>query len=168
MRHRRMQAPINSIKHYVHETNIGIATGTIKNIEEILAVVAPANALPFQVIEGSVIKAIYLEFWLSSNGASGTETQFNLTVEKKREAEADMTFGQSAALGAYPNKKNILYTSQGIVNSNAVSGTVPIIRQYILIPKGKQRFGLGDQLMVNISAIGALQFCGISTYKEYR
>ncbi len=168
MRLRRMVAPINSIKHYVHRSNVGIATGTITNVIIVDAVVAPGNATPQAVTEGSVIKAVYLEFWLASNAAEGAETQFTLTVEKKRSLEAAMTNAQANNLGAYPNKKNILYTTQGIVNSNTGSGAVPVIRQYVLIPKGKQRFGLDDQFVVNIAAVGALQLCGISTYKEYK
>ncbi len=168
MRHRRMVAPINTIKHYVHRSNVGISTGTISNIIIVDAAVAPGNSTPQEVTEGSIIKAVYLEFWLSSNGASGTETQFTLTVEKKRSLEAAMTNAQANNLGAYPNKKNILYTTQGIVNSNTGSGAVPVLRQYVLIPKGKQRFGLDDQLLVNIAAVGALQLCGISTFKEYK
>ncbi len=163
-----MVAPINSIKHYVNRNSAVIATGAISNDIHIDAVVAPANATVSQVLEGAIIKAIFLEMWLTSNEASGVESQFVLTVEKKRDREPNMTNAEALNLGAYPNKKNILFVSQGILNSNTVSGTVPIIRQYFLIPKGKQRFGLDDQLFVNIAAVGSIQFCGISTYKEYR
>ncbi len=162
-----MLAPINSVKHYVPRASVVIATGAILNYAAIDAVVAPATATDFSVKEGSIIKAIYIEFWLASNEASGSESQFVLTVEKKRDLEPDMTNAQALALNAYPNKKNILYTTQGIINSNTGSGAVPVIRQYILIPKGKQRFGLDDQLLVNIAAVGSLQACGITTYKEY-
>ncbi len=163
-----MVAPINSIKHYVALTNASIASGAISNTTQINAVVAPATSNAFDVIQGAVIKAIYVELWLGSNEAGASESQFVVTVEKKRDSEPNMTNAQALNLGSYPNKKNILYTTQGIVGSLAVTGAVPIIRQYILIPKGKQRFGLEDELMVNIAAVGSLQRCGITTYKEYR
>ncbi len=105
---------------------------------------------------------------MSSNESAGGESQFTLTVEKKRTTETDMTNAQSANLQSYPNKKNILYTTQGIVNSTHTGPAIPIIRQWIKIPKGKQRFGLGDQFMVNLnSGGGSLQTCGIFIYKEY-
>lgn len=169
-RSRRMLAPINSIKHYVHRAEVLIAIGGILNHTVVDAVIAPATAAPGEVIQGAVIKAVFIEFWLSGDAISGTNSQFNLTVEKKRDLEPDMTFAQSANLGGYPNKKNILYTTQGIVPSvqGGAGSTTPVLRSWISIPKGKQRFGLDDQLMVNISAVQALQVCGIAIYKEYR
>ncbi len=168
MRHRRMLAPINTVKHYIANTSGNTATGGVRAMKIAEAVVAPATSAVTDVKEGSIIKAVYIELWISSNEASGSESFFNITIEKKRSTETDMTSTQSQNLQAYPNKKNILYTTQGIVNSNTVSGSVPIIRQWFAIPKGKQRFGLGDQIMVNISAIaGALQNCGIGIFKEY-
>jgi len=160
-----MVAPINSIKHYVPRATAVVLTGAIANDVIVNAIVAPATTASSSVIQGSVIKAVYIERWFSSNEAIGSETQFVLTVEKKRELEADMTNAQALNLGSYPNKKNILYTTQGIVTS---SQSVPVIRSWVLIPKGKQRFGLGDELMVNTAAVGELQTCGIATYKEYR
>ncbi len=79
-----------------------------------------------------------------------------------------MTLAQSQNLGAYPNKKNILYTTQGILaDANDGGPTIPLIRGWIKIPKGKQRMGLDDRIVVNITAVGALRLCGISTFKEY-
>jgi len=167
---KRMLAPINSNKHYVHRTNVQLASGAIQNNVIVDAVVAPATGNAFDVEEGSVVKAVYIEIWLASAGAAAATNQFSLTVEKLPNNLVAMTFAQSANLGAYTNKKNILYTTQGVLVS-AASGTtsIPIIRQYILIPKGKQRMGLSDRLMVNISATGQpLNICGIFTYKEYR
>ncbi len=163
-----MVAPINSIKHYVPRVKATVATGAISNTEIVDAVVAPANAAPKQVLEGSVVKAIYVELWIGSNEAAGSESTFILTVEKKRITETDMTNTNALNLGAYLNKKNILFTSQGIVGSLAVSGAVPVIRNWVMIPKGKQRFGLGDQFLLNVAAVGALEICGITTFKEYR
>ncbi len=168
MRHRRMLAPINSIKHYVQTANTLISTGTKLSVKVANAVVAPATTNAFDVKQGAVLKAVFLEYWVGGNGSSGNETQFVLTVEKKRDAEADMTNAQALNLGSYPNKKNILFTTQGIIPAMLDGGmTVPLVRQFFLIPKGKQRFGLQDELMVTIAAVGALQVCGFATYKEY-
>ncbi len=162
---RKMLAPINTVKHYVHHSNAVTATGAITNQGVVLAVVAPATGSATQVREGAIVKAVYIERWLISDQA--TLAQFTLVIEKKRQAEPDMTFAQSQNLGAYPNKKNILYTSQGILGAIAGAPTVPVFRQFIMIPKGKQRFGAGDELMVNIGAVSAVRHCGIDTFKEY-
>jgi len=161
-----MLAPINTVKHYVQHSSALLASSAIISLVEVTAAAAPATATSATVREGAVVKAVYIEQWLLGDGAA-TVSQFTLTVEKKRIAEPDMTFSQSQNLGAYPNKKNILYTTQGILGSIDGAPTVPVIRQYIAIPKGKQRFGAGDELVVNIAAIVALRRCGMATFKEY-
>ncbi len=168
MRHRRMVAPINANKHYVHFPNANIASGARENLAIVESVVAPAAAASINVEEGSIVKAIYLEMWIYGLGASGTDTQFFLAIEKVPANATRMTFADSSNLGAYQNKKNILYTSQGVIGG-IDTNSVAVLRNWILIPKGKQRMGLGDRLDMTIATLGApLQRCGFSTYKEYR
>ncbi len=170
MRHRGMRAPINSIKHYVYQSIVEIVNGAILNIVIADAGVAPAAAASNDVLQGSVIKAIWCELWFVGNEISGNLTSFNLTIEKIPSGLTPMTFVQSTNLGSYPNKKNILYTTQGNIGSS-IDGVnaVPLVRQFFLIPKGKQRMGLADQLMLNINSVGSnASVCGIFTYKEYR
>ncbi len=170
MRHRKMLAPINSNKHYVHRTNTAVASAAVSAHTVVTAVVAPASSTAADVEEGSIVKAIHLEYWLSNIGAASTNTQFIVLFEKVPSGQASVTVAQSANLGAYPNKKNILWTSQGVLASeDDGSNSVPIIRDWVLIPKGKQRMGLGDELVFSLVPTGtAINFCGLSTYKEYR
>ncbi len=164
-----MAAPINSVKHYVQFTNATIASGAASGRQIANAVVAPATGTTAEVAEGSVIKAVWLEFWIVSDEASGTESQFTFAFEKRPSNAPAMTFTNTQNLGAYPNKKNILYVTQGILGAS-VDGqsSIPVIRQFMLIPKGKQRMGLGDDLVVTIGAVGGISVCGFSTYKEYK
>ncbi len=169
VRHRRMLAPINSIKHYVQMSNIAIASGAVLNTIMVDAVVAPATAATSNVIQGAVIKAIYVEMWIVGDGASGTSSQFVLIVHKIRNAEPQPSNSNLINLQAWVNKKNILYTTQGVVPPFLDGGmSVPVVRMWILIPKGKQRFGLDDQFMVSVAGVGKLRVCGFTTYKEYR
>ncbi len=165
-----MLAPINSNKHYVHRTNTAVASAAVSAHTVVTAVVAPASSTAADVEEGSIVKAIHLEYWLSNIGAASTNTQFIVLFEKVPSGQASVTVAQSANLGAYPNKKNILWTSQGVLASeDDGSNSVPIIRDWVLIPKGKQRMGLGDELVFSLVPTGtAINFCGLSTYKEYR
>ncbi len=170
MRHRRMLAPINTNKHYVHQTPLTVVNGTMRNLTVADSVVAPATANSFSVEEGSVIKAVWLEMWLVGLGTTGNTSTFTITVEKLPANQTAMTLTQSANLGGYPNKKNILYTTQGIIGASADTGPIPLVRQFFLIPKGKQRMGLSDRIMLNLNNSGTTdyQICGIFTYKEYR
>ncbi len=166
---RRLQAPINSVKHYVHTTGQTVATATLASFDLVRAVVAPATANAFNVEEGSIVKAVYIELWIAGFGATTEVSTFTLIVEKEPGNGTAMVIGQALNLGAYPNKKNILYTTQGTLGA-VVDGAqaVPIIRNFVLIPKGKQRMGLDDSIRIHIAAVNPLRICGIATYKEYR
>ncbi len=166
---RRMLAPINTEKHFQPIVGTTVAAGAILNTVLIDAVAAPSAA--FEIDQGSVIKAIYCELWLNGSGLTDTHSIFNVTVEKLSADVTSMTATQSANLGTYPNKKNILYTTQGILAAGVDGAqSVPILRQWIAIPKGKQRFGLTDRLNINTSNISSndLIICGIFIYKEYK
>ncbi len=163
-----MVAPINSNKHYVHQGKTTIASGTVRDLKIVDAVVAPAVANAFEVRQGAIVKAIHFEYWLSVDGNIGDINQMSIVIEKVPAGQAAVTFAQISNLGAYPNKKNILWTFQGLVNDSNGVGAIAPIRDWLLIPKGKQRMGLGDEIHISISStitVGVV--CGLSTYKEY-
>ncbi len=163
-----MQAPINSNKHFVNRVSVAVASGNVLNMDIIDTVNAPAVASSNQVRVGAIIKAVWVELWISSQAAANV-AQFVLTLMKLPAGLTAPTFSNLANLGAFPNKKNIFYTTQGNVSaSNVGANTVPIVRQFFLIPKGKQRFGLGDKLTLSITATAeGLLVCGMNIYKEY-
>ncbi len=161
-----MRAIIQSEKHYVQNPVFAIAASAVGRSIFVTAVaVADKNAAQ-EVEEGSIIKAIYIELWINSNAA--TIGSGNVTLEKINTTQTAMTFTESQNLGSYANKKNIFYTTQGLFPDES-SNPVIAVRQWFKIPKGKQRFGLGDQLVLNMAAItGGIEGCGFATYKEYK
>ncbi len=162
---RRLVAPINSVKHYVQVSLSPIASGTAVDIPLVVAVESVA-ASATEVQEGAVIKAIFIEMWIKADGATGGTALFSLI--KRGGTGVDITFGQSTALQDFADKKNVFYHTQGLTNI-ATGVATPFIRTWFKIPKGKQRFGLGDKLYLNVSSQteGHL-ICGFATYKEYR
>ncbi len=166
MRHRRMLAPINSEKHYVQTPEFVIAASAISNVTVANAVQVLDKDATNEVEEGSVIKAIWLEYWIVNNGAG---TDFGvMSFEKRPGGTSSMTFVNSNNLQAYPNKRNILWTFEGLLPPNT-QNPLPVIRRWILIPKGKQRMGFGERLVMNFSGAGdGMKACGFSTYKEYK
>ncbi len=167
MRHRRMLAPINSVKHYVQHENATVASGARRGIVLVDATAAPATAATSDVKEGSIVKAVFIESWVKSNASAGTDTKFQLQLEKVPAGQIGVSFTQMNNMQAYDNKKNTLFYSQGVIG-DLTTQAIPVVRQWFKIPKGKQRFGLGDRLILNISATAAeINNCGFSTYKEY-
>ncbi len=164
-----MLTPINSIKHYVQQTLSTVTSGATSERLVASAVVAPAASNTFDVTQGSVIKAVYIELWLIGAGSAGVNSSFQVNLEKRTNLTTSFSITNANNLGSYENKKNILYTTQGIVASEQGSGAVPVMRGWLKVPKGKQRMGLGDELAINISALAVdIQICGFFTYKEYR
>ncbi len=160
-----MKPVIHSQKHYVQQSRSTVATVSVVNLDIILAVEGTvANAVD-EVIEGAVVKAVFVEMWFLDTSNDGS---FVVTLEKLPSGLGNIGFAGMNALGTNTNKKNILYTTQGLSPNDAIGNPVPLIRQWFKIPKGKQRFGLGDKLVLNVANNGAnnLAICGFFTYKE--
>jgi len=163
-----MRQIINAIKHYVQFENTEIANGTRRNMVAVTAVGQADVAATDEVVEGSVIKAIFLEIWVKSKAGAGLENKFQLAVTKAPSGIGTISFGDMNNLMAFDNKKNIFLFSQG-VTGDLTTQSIPIVRQWFKIPKGKQRFGLGDRFEVTVSSTGAVfDSCGFATYKEYK
>ncbi len=163
-----MKSPINSRKHIVQHTQTIIPSGTTTSNVAVRALAIQNVDQAFEVVEGAVVKAIYIERWIAGNTGIEPSSSIVLTVEKNPAGGGSPTFTEMTTLDAYPNKKNILYTTQGLTASNT-GNPIPFIRQWVKIPKGKQRFGLEDELLVTIANIGAedISFCGVMIYKSY-
>ncbi len=161
-----MKAPIVAIKHYVQTTLSSQAAATKTAVSLVKGVTIANTDLPNEVVEGSVVKAVYIEMWLASNDASGSSMTVNVEKISNTGATVAMTYANSIALHSYQNKKNIFYCSEGITGDD--EHPIPFIRMWLKLPKGKQRFGFGDELVLNISAISStLSWCGMTTYKSY-
>ncbi len=161
-----MRPIINSRKHYVQTTLSTVGPVTALAGTMIDSVVAPASAVN-EVREGAVVKAVYIERWQVAEGNAGSEM---FIVGKYPQGSLPPTFAQSQALGSFEGKKNVFFVHQGLSANDSVSGPIPVFRGWVKIPKSKQRFGLGDRLIlssVNMHALDDSFICGFVTYKEY-
>ncbi len=157
---------VHSNKHYVQTSLSSVTGGANASVTIIDAVATPTGVS--QVEEGSSVKAVYFEHWVKAGEANNLGT-FIAIIAKIPGGASGFNFSQMAALGSADNKKNIFYTTQGLLNTEGLSAT-NIIKGWVKIPKSKQRFGLGDRLLLAISASSAtvdVDHCGFATYKEY-
>jgi len=152
---------IQSEKHIIQFTNTEVLVGTVSTVNIVSAVQNPEGSQSKEIDVGTLVKAIYIEVWAFGTGAQPPTYVF--IVEKLPGVGQNITTSEISALHSYPNKKNIFYTSMGFLG-DANTNPTPIIRQWILIPKGKQRMGLGDRFQWSIKSITEdLQFCGQCT-----
>ncbi len=159
-----MRPHVVTRKHIPQFSLQTLTAGARRNEDLISAVAVLAKNTSIEVEEGSIISAIYVEYWIKTNDSSaGTAIA---TLEKLPAGATPPSVGSMAALDTYANKKNILHTFMGLTNP-ATGVSMPSIRQWVKIPKGKQRFGLGDKLVLtHLAQTGTLQTCGFCIYKE--
>ncbi len=161
-----MRATINSAKHIVQQSIDTTAAGVVEVVTVLDTVSVNTASGANQVRDGAVVKAVFIEMWLRGNDAA-VGSSYIYVFEKASGTEDNLAAGTIAALDDYPNKKNIFFISQGLIN--AVEGVAtPVLRQWIKIPKSKQRMGRGDKLKLSImSQSGSTLRCGLQIYKEY-
>lgn len=157
---------VHSTKHYKQDSLFGVTAGAVINKTIINAVAVVDKNAVNEVEEGSSIKAVFLEYWLTGDDA--VASTFIVTLEKLIGGASDITAGQIAGLASYVNKKNVLYTTMGLAPPNT-QNPQNLVKGWFKIPKGKQRFGLGDQLVLSFfGQSDGLTVCGFATYKEYQ
>ncbi len=160
-----MRAPINSVKHILQHTTTQVTTGTVTTLVEAVGEHIQDVSNVQEVVEGSLIKAIYVEYWILGTFGEGS---YVMCIEKSESGNPSPIFTEMSTLNSYENKKNVLFISQGLIAEDNANPT-PVLRQWVKIPKGKQRFGLKDKLRINFASLGSddIQFCGFTLYKSY-
>ncbi len=163
-----MRAPIKSKKHIVQISQGTIAQSAVE-LTNIVEAQEATSTTPSKVEEGAIVKAVYVELWLG-NASTSVVGSYTTILCKNPGGSNNPTAGNLAALHDYTNKKNILFTSQALVPPTD-GGQVVVLRQWIKIPKGKQRMGLNDKIQLvtrnNNSTSVVINFCGLALYKEY-
>ncbi len=158
-----MKATINSQKHYNQIAAFAVTSGVRSQIILVEGKEDP-SVTAVDVREGAVVKAIYLECWIS--GVTAEKTAITAVIKLPGGGTIVPSFAEMQALNDYENKKNILEAHQGIAPTGG--NTVPFYRHWIKIPKGKQRIGLGDKIVLSVAALNTnVNVCMLSTFKEY-
>ncbi len=157
-----MRPMVHTEKHLIQFSQFAVASGSLQTKFLVSAVAAPNSSA--EVREGSTISACYVEMWIQTDDA--TLGASIVTLEKLPGGVGTMNTADSAALNDYDNKKNIFYTQMGLT-PNSTQFPMATIKGWYKIPKGKQRFGLADKLVLNIHAqSNGLSGCGFAVFKE--
>ncbi len=163
-----MRPIIHSKKHIFQISQSTVAQAAV-GTSTLITAQEGAPSAPQHLAEGASVRACYVELWVGSDSNSIIGS-YTVILVKNPGGNATANSANLAALHDFDNKKNILFTGQGLV-APETGGIVPVLRGWYKIPKGKQRFGLGDQLQLQIRNNNAtavdLHFCGVAVYKEY-
>ena len=158
-----MRAIINSEKRIVQVTLSQVLEGAAGFVDIVSCVQSPSATSPVEVPVGAVVKAVYLELWLIGElQTSSTATAIFLKLVGN---STSPSVTEMADLNGYEGKKNILEMHQGLIGP-ADTNPIPVFRNWIKIPKGKQRMGLGDRLQFKVKSItDTLEYCGLAIFK---
>ncbi len=163
-RFRRKMATINTEKHILQFGPTTVAATTVNNLTLVNVADTPSVDTASQIRVGAVIKAVYIEVWIKSDDALTSSAI--VALEKNIGSMPDATAAEIILMNTYPNRANFFLTHQGLL-PQAVQSGIPFIREWVAIPKGKQRFGRGDKLTLNILALAnGISFCGLAIFKE--
>ncbi len=161
-----MRPRVTARKHYVQISLAAVASGAITNLTIADARQDPDRTVPNEIREGAVVTAVYCEMWIQSDDATAGSSIITLVKIPGSGASANMTTTESALLNDYDNKKNVFHTQMGLTPNNT-QFPMATIKGWFKIPKGKQRFGLLDRLMLNVHGqSNGLTLCGFFIYKE--
>ncbi len=157
---------VHSTKHIVQFSIATAAAGTQDILTLVNAVAVGSKNIPSEIEEGNSVKACYFEMWVRSSEANNGS--IISVLWKQSGGGTNFSLTEMAQLYDADQKKNILVTQQGLVNATA-GDAIRIFGGWYKIPKSKQRFGLGDKLLFQIFAQGAIDVvhCGVAIYKEY-
>ncbi len=163
-----MRPIIHSKKHISQLSQFTIAQSAVDS--QVLVIAQEAvSTTPSAIEVGAIVKAVFIELWLG-NASTSVVGSYTTILHKNPGGNAVATAANLAALHDFDNKKNILFTSQALVPPTD-GGQVMVMRGWYKIPKGKQRFGLGDRLDLvtrnnNATAVD-INGCGLAVFKEY-
>ena len=146
-------------------TGINAGANAIVNNTPVLADDVRSGASTSVTI-GSMVKAIWVELWILGTGQQ--PSIFQVTLEKVQDTTLNMSHADALGLHNYNNKNNVFYTTQGLVG-DANTNPIPALRQWIAIPKGKQRMNQDSAFKLNVANLTAtddFEFCGTCIYKE--
>ncbi len=146
----------------------GGAAGGAGSVLIARAVDNPTTAVAVDVKRGSVIKAIWLEFWASPTAetAVGTTTALDLYIFKN--PGANLTPPSPATQGTSNEKKFIFKTWKGLLGARTQGFPAYSWKGWIKVPKRYQRMGTDDTWSLEFLFTGvAGVLCHQEIYKWY-
>jgi len=160
-----VRAMVQSRKHIIQNPILTAVLGAVVNITLATVVDRSSANTNLEIVQGSIIKAVYLEYWMT--GDDSVQGSSTAILEKVVGGAAPVTAAQMDALDAYPNKRGIFHTFQGLTPPNT-QYPMSLVKGWFKIPKGKQRFSSGDKLVFSIKGVSdGVTVCGMAIYKEY-
>ncbi len=168
--------PIQSTKHIVELSGILPATTNTVALTLVRGEDNPVLANTNEVQPGHKVSSIFLSiFYIAEGGEVANEVPLvdwyiihnpGNVFTTVFDAGNNPTPGST---GVHLNKRHIFHTEKGLAGGGDAStaGVPMIFKGVIKIPRGRQRVGQNDRIMINHRANFATKFCIQAIYKDY-
>ncbi len=167
-RYRRSLNVVHRIKH-ITDTNATVSAATTLPTVLILGRDAPVLAATREVESGAKVHGIFLNVQIQGNQiTSGAIPNIYMAVYKSK--GGNIPDINPASTGANADKSNIIHQEMGMFQSDSVDGNPKtLFKGVIVIPKGLQRFGIDDELVITVRSTAVnFKVCIQCIYKEFR
>ncbi len=155
---------VNSIKNSVDFID-GISAATVVKKTIAIAKDNPATTIQNEVKRGSLIKAIWLEFWYYGTSPSNTNDIMDAYVIKN--PGNNLTDPDPGTVGTSNEKKFVFREWRGIVGNKSLGGFPYRWSGWLRIPKRYQRMGTDDILKFVLISPTTGNLCTKFIYKWY-
>ncbi len=158
--------PIRSIKHVV-DVQGALTTGGQNDVVPLVdAIDSPTTADVDSVEVASRVSSIYLNVQVY---ATSEASLANVYMYVMKNPGNNLTPPAPNAVGAADEKKFIIHQEMRMMGGATTENPITLFSGVIKIPRGYQRFGFKDRLIINISTPGnSIDYCFQCIYKELR
>lgn len=166
-RRSRLGTIVNSTKNIVSNLD-ALTAGTDFTRPYVNATDTPTIGVVNSVRRGCVIKAIWLEFWVSGivETAVGVSTAIEINLMKN--PGSNFTPPTPGTEGSSNEKKFIFKSWKGLIGTRTDGYLAYSWKGWVRIPKRYQRFGQDDLLQITLLSTGVdAIFCNKAIYKWY-
>ncbi len=157
--------PINRIKHVVDKQDATTA-GTQASFNLIVADDDPLLSTPAKVHTGSTVGSIYLKVEAVATTSAALSNCYLIIFKNPG---GNLTIPTANTVGTNDNKRYVIHQEMIMFQQQTNSNPRTLFNGVIKIPKGYQRNGPNDILLLAILAPGVnINFCVQCHYKEFR
>ncbi len=168
--------PIKSTKHIVEISGIAAAGTNAVALTLVRGEDNPVLANTNEVQPGNKVSSIFLSsFYIAEGGEIANEVPLVDWYIIHNPGNAFTTVFDAGnnptpgSTGVHLHKRHIFHTEKGLAGGGDVSlaGLPMIFKGVIKIPRGRQRVGQNDRIMINHRTNFATKFCIQAIYKDY-
>ncbi len=165
---RRIGQVIDSNKNIVSAFT-ALASGVKANVTIAEAQDSATLAVSEDVERGCVIKAVWVEFWISATAEVAVGTTNGIDCYFWKNTGSNLTSPIPGTEGTSNEKRFIFKVWKGLIGARTQGFQPYTWKGWIRIPKGHQRMGANDLLQITLQATGVNAiFCHKFVYKWYK